>query len=327
MMAGMQMTTVLSAPSTEARSEADRSVVPRLQRSGIFQDYRKAFESTTGLPLALRAVGSFQSPLQGSKRANPFCTLMAAGNKSCASCLQLQQRVETEATSEPKTLECFAGLSESAIPIHAGGQVLGYLQTGQVFMQAPSKARFKRLSRQLAQWGIAPANLHQLETAYFQTRVVAKKQYESIVRLLGIFAQHLASLSNQVLVTEAQAELPAITRARSFIAEKQSDAISLADVARVANMSAFYFCKIFKKATGLTFTDYLARVRVETVKKMLLNPHTRMSEAAYAAGFQSLSQFNRVFHRIAGEPPSRYHQRIHHTTRSLSGPFSLAHAA
>jgi AraC-like DNA-binding protein len=77
------------------------------------------------------------------------------------------------------------------------------------------------------------------------------------------------------------------------------------------NMSAFYFCKMFKKATGMTFTDYLARVRVEKVKNLLLNPHKRVSEAAYEAGFQSLSQFNRVFRRIAGESPSAYRERLH----------------
>ena len=76
-------------------------------------------------------------------------------------------------------------------------------------------------------------------------------------------------------------------------------------------MSAFYFCKTFKKATGMTFTDYLARVRIEKVKNLLLNPHKRVSEAAYEAGFQSLSQFNRVFRRIAGESPTVYRERLH----------------
>ena len=75
--------------------------------------------------------------------------------------------------------------------------------------------------------------------------------------------------------------------------------------------STFHFCKMFKKATGMTFTDYLARVRIEKVKNLLLNPHKRVSEAAYEAGFQSLSQFNRVFRRIAGESPTVYRERLH----------------
>ncbi len=61
----------------------------------------------------------------------------------------------------------------------------------------------------------------------------------------------------------------------------------------------------------MTFTDYLARVRVEKVKNLLLNSHKRVSEAAFEAGFQSLSRFNRVFRKTVGEAPSTYRERIH----------------
>jgi len=43
----------------------------------------------------------------------------------------------------------------------------------------------------------------------------------------------------------------------------------------------------------------------------MLNPHKRISEAAFEAGFQSLSQFNRVFRKVAGEAPTAYRDRIH----------------
>jgi AraC-like DNA-binding protein len=141
--------------------------------------------------------------------------------------------------------------------------------------------------------------------------VVSKKQYEAILRLLTIFAQHLSSLSNQLTVQEANSENPSISRARVYIADQYAEELSLELVAKQVNMSAFYFCKMFKKATGLTFTDYLARIRIEKVKNLLLNPHKRISEAAYEVGFQSLSQFNRVFRRIAGEAPTVYRDRLH----------------
>jgi AraC-like DNA-binding protein len=298
--------------------DPDRSVVAHLKRSAIFRDYLQAFETTTGLPLALRPSGSFQSPLHESKQVNPFCALMAANNQSCAACLRLQQRMETEAISETKTFECFSGMAESAAPIRIGEKILGHLQTGQVLLHPPTRNRFKKILNQLTTWDVA-IDRPKLETAYFKTRVVAKKQYESMVRLLSVFAQHLATLSNQVMVQQAAAEAPAITKARTYIAEHQNGELSLAEVARSANMSEFYFCKMFKKATGLTFTDYLARMRTEAVKQMLLNPHTRVSEAAYEAGFQSLSQFNRVFGRIVGESPTAYRERVHGGTPLLGG--------
>ena len=293
-----------------ANVQQSKALVERLKSSTIYRDYEEAFRDTTGLPINLRPIEAFDLPQHGDRNENPFCALMATTNQSCAACLQLQRRVEEQARLQPKTLKCFAGLCDSAVPVRVGENLIAFLQTGQILLHQPTKEEFARTTRQLLKWGVE-VDLKRFEEAYFQTRVITRRQYESILRLLTIFAQHLSSLSNQLMVKEATAESPAMTKARIYIAENQDEELSLSQVARAVNMSAFYFCKTFKKATGLTFTDYLARVRVEKVKNLLLNPHKRVSEAAYEAGFQSLSQFNRVFRRIAGESPTVYRERLH----------------
>jgi AraC-like DNA-binding protein/ligand-binding sensor protein len=300
--------------STEDPVKRSRALVEQLKRSNIYHDYEQAFRDTTGLPINLRPIESFNLPHSGDPNENPFCALMAQSNQSCAACLQLQRKVEIEAALAPKTLKCFAGLCDSAVPIRVGDNLIAFLQTGQILLHKPTAARFAQTTRNLLKWG-TEVDLKRLEEAFFQTRVVSKKQYEAILRLLTIFAQHLSSLSNQLTVQETNAENPAISRARIYIADQFAEELSLDQVAKQVNMSAFYFCKMFKKATGLTFTDYLARVRIEKVKNLLLNPNKRISEAAYEVGFQSLSQFNRVFRRIAGESPTTYRDRIHqHST-------------
>lgn len=311
-------------PTTSDRSLS--LVVSRLQQSTLFRDYQEAFEATTGLPLVLRAAGSFRTPLQGSKRANGFCALMTQENKSCASCLQVQQQLEDEATHGPKTIKCYAGLSESAVPVRVGERILAYLQTGQVFLSPPTKQAIENITSFTAS-GKDDATLRTMKSAYLLTRTIPRKQYESILRLLTIFAEHLGTISNRLLVTEVAPEPAAMTRIRAFISSRQGDAICLLDVARAANMSACYFCRVFKRTTGLTFTDYLARERIESAKVMLHNSHTRISEAAYAAGFQSLSQFNRVFRRIEGESPSHYRDHLGGSKRSPHRITSLIHAA
>jgi AraC-like DNA-binding protein/ligand-binding sensor protein len=290
-----------------------QTLVGQLRTLQIYRDYEKAFRDTTGLPLSLRPTDAFDRPHHDDPNENPFCTLIAQTNQSCAACLQLQRKVEEAAKSDSKTLKCFAGLCESAVPIRVGENLIAFLQTGQILLHEPTKAQFTQTTRQLLKWG-TQVDLKQLEEAYFQSRVLTKQQYESIVRLLTIFAQHLSSLSNQLTVRDQMAESPTVTKARAYITKHQDEAISLNQVAQAVNMSAFYFCKTFKKSTGLTFTDYLARVRIEKVKNLLLNPHKRISEAAYEAGFQSLSQFNRVFRKVAGEAPTAYRERIHTTS-------------
>jgi len=298
----------MSNESTQARQS--RAVVAQLKRSQVFRDYQQAFRETTGLPINLRQVEAFDLPHHGDPKESPFCALMATSNHSCAACLQLQKKVEVEAQLEPKTLKCFAGLCDSAVPVRVGDDLIAFLQTGQILLHAPTKADFARTTRELLKFG-TEVDLKRLEEAYFQTRVVTRKQYDSILRLLTIFAQHLSTLSNQLMVEKAAEEVPAVARARVYIADRYAEELSLNEVSHAVNMSAFYFCKTFKKATGMTFTDYLARVRVEKVKNLLLNPHKRVSEAAYEAGFQSLSQFNRVFRRIAGEAPTAYRMQLH----------------
>lgn len=293
--------------------EQRRAVVSQLQSSQLFRDFQSAFETTTGLPLVLRASGSFNFPLHGSTRTNPFCADMAARNRTCAACLQFQQLVEDLATTEPKIMECFAGLAEAAVPIPACGGVIGHLQTGQVLLHAPADAALHRIRRQLTPRFPAEV-LGKIRTDYFATRVITRTQLDSVVRLLAIFAQHLATLGSRILERHTSSQSLFATRARAYIAERYTEELTITEVARALNMSTFYFCKVFKRGTGLTFTDYVAHLRVECVKRRILDPHLRISEAAFAAGFQSLSQFNRVFRRIVGECPTAYRARLHETS-------------
>ena len=122
-------------------------------------------------------------------------------------------------------------------------------------------------------------------------------------------------LSNQVVVQHENAEPPVITRAKEFIHEHQTENLRLGHVARAVNTSTFYFCKMFKKVTGINFTDYLSRVRIEKSKNLLLNPNLRVSEIAFEVGFQSLTHFNRVFKKILGQSPTEYRAQLLGTER------------
>jgi AraC-like DNA-binding protein len=147
-----------------------------------------------------------------------------------------------------------------------------------------------------------------LREAYFGTRVVSREQHSAAVKLLTIFAEHLEIVSNQIVIQRDNAEPPMITKAKEFIREHHTEDLSLPQVAQFANVSPFHFCKSFKRATGLTFTNFLSRVRIER-SNLLINPQLRVSEIAYEVGFQSLTHFNRVFQKLLGQSPTKYRQR------------------
>ncbi|MEO6034554.1 MAG: helix-turn-helix domain-containing protein [Verrucomicrobiota bacterium] len=287
----------------------NKKLIEQLTRSKIYQDYERAFTEATGLPLTLRTAELWQLAQHQNKHQNEFCTLMAQHSRTCAACLEVQQELSEDVTGDSKTVTCFAGLSDTGVPVRVGDRLIGFLQTGQILLKKPTRAQFARTTKQLVEWGLK-IDLNKLEDAYFHTRLLTRKQYESMVRLLAIFGQHLSLVANQLAVQQENSEVPAVSRAKQFIHDHQSEELSLGRVAQAVNTSSFYFCKMFKKATGLNFTDYLSRIRIEKAKNLLLNPHARVSEVAYEVGFQSLTHFNRVFKKIAGQSPTKYRSRL-----------------
>jgi AraC-like DNA-binding protein len=280
-----------------------------LASSEAYVQYEQAFTETTGLPVTLRPVDSWQMPLRGKRNENPFCALMAGKSRACAACLQVQQRLSEGATEAPCTVTCPHGLSDTAVPIRNGEQLVGFLQTGQVFAKRPTNAQFERTAKLANEWSV-DASRDELKQVYFNTRVLSSKQYESIVTLLNLFAQHLSIISNQILLHQKNSEPPLISRAKEFIQQHHAEDLSLGQVAKVVNTSTFYFCKLFKKHTGIHFTDYLSRIRIEKAKNLLLNPNLRISEIAYEVGFQSLTHFNRVFKKMLGQSPTEYREKL-----------------
>src|SRR5690348_10242010 len=76
-------------PATNGNGDRtdNRAVLKALAGSTLYHDYEKAFSETTGLPMALRPVESWQLPLQGKRHENPFCQMMARKSAACAACL------------------------------------------------------------------------------------------------------------------------------------------------------------------------------------------------------------------------------------------------
>jgi AraC-like DNA-binding protein/ligand-binding sensor protein len=286
-----------------------KQLIEALTGSKIYQDYERAFSEATGLPVALRSVDSWQLPHHNKRFENPFCAMLAQKSRACAACLQVQQKLSETATNEPQTVTCAAGLCDIAIPVRMGDQLIGFLTTGQIFCKKPTETQFNRTLKLLAEWGVQ-LNEAELHEAYFDTKILSSRQHESVVKLLSIFAEHLSMVSNRIVLQEQNTEPVAITRAKQYINEHQTEELSLDQVAKSVHTSKFYFCKIFRKATGINFTDYLSRVRTERAKNLLLNPNLRVSEIAYEVGFQSLTHFNRVFKRILGQSPTDYRGQL-----------------
>jgi AraC-like DNA-binding protein len=111
-----------------------------------------------------------------------------------------------------------------------------------------------------------------------------------------------------------RAEPVEIWKARKFIEDHCVEELSLSKVAKAANISRNHLSERFKQVTGTNFVDYIARTRFEKACELLRDVDLRISEIAFAVGFQSLSQFNRVFRKLSGQSPTEF--RSEHLRRT-----------
>jgi len=103
-----------------------------------------------------------------------------------------------------------------------------------------------------------------------------------------------------------RAESVDIWKARKFIEERSGDHVSLGQVAKAVNINPNYLSEKFRRITGANFVAYVARVRFEKACLLLRSGDHRISDIAFEVGFQSLSQFNRVFKKLSGKSPTEF---------------------
>lgn len=93
----------------------------------------------------------------------------------------------------------------------------------------------------------------------------------------------------------------------NFIMQQFDKPIALEDVARQAHMTPQAFCRYFKKHTQHTFVSFLNKVRInEACKRLTDGGYDSIATVAYNCGFNSITNFNRVFKTVTGKSPSEY---------------------
>jgi AraC-like DNA-binding protein/ligand-binding sensor protein len=296
------------AAPPSATNNANKQLIDSLLRSHLFRDYESVFTKATGLPLALRPLEYWQLEHHQKTNENRFCALLAERPATLAVCLQSHAEIIQHTGTTARTETCPFGLTETAVPVRLGEETIGFLRLGQVLRHSVIQSNKTRAAAKLAECGVPFTG--GVRKAWEATPIIPKDKYSAIVRLLTFFAEQLSTLINQIVLEKQNSEPPLVRKAREYIEQHKMEPLSLAAVAQASGASVFHFCKVFRKATGLKFTDYVARVRLEDARGQLLNPNRRISEVAYDVGFQSLTQFNRMFKRVFGQSPSEFRAHL-----------------
>ncbi|WEK71200.1 MAG: AraC family transcriptional regulator [Candidatus Chryseobacterium colombiense] len=95
----------------------------------------------------------------------------------------------------------------------------------------------------------------------------------------------------------------------TFLEKNYDKQIDINEVADLANLTLPAFCNFFKKATKLTFSDFVNQYRMEKACTLLLEGKS-ITEACYSTGYSSISYFGRTFKKYMGKTPTEFNKEL-----------------
>lgn len=172
---------------------------------------------------------------------------------------------------------------------------------------------------QQSQGGFKVSPLHTAEISGQMLRISnsgGAEQLMYFVELLRILSGYpditpLANINKTAMVSDHEGLR--VGNIYSYIMHNYDQAITLEDAARQVHMTPHAFCRFFKKHTRHTFVSFLNEVRVnEACKKLTDGNYDNIANVAYTCGFNSITNFNRVFKSVTGKSPSQYLNTFFH---------------
>ena len=120
------------------------------------------------------------------------------------------------------------------------------------------------------------------------------------------FQEKITDASRNSLGKREEKSNSIIEMSKEYIKNNFNKDISLDEVSRVANISPYYFSKIFKEGTGENFIEYLTGIRMEKAKELLNTTEYSMKEICSMCGYSDPNYFSRSFKKNVGVTPTEY---------------------
>ena len=266
-------------------------------------------------------------PVTKHSKCCGFCASVRADaglNKLCETC-DSRAGLEAVRTGRPYIYLCHYNIVDIAVPIVIGDKYLGAVMAGQV--KLPDEESAENLERMLSNRK-NPAALRHLQAHQAEYDAipemplpVIEKYAELLFRLcnylvrstergLPMQERSVAARAQERYYDLGQNEMredaagilaPALEKLHSGTADE-----SQKEMAALCHISPGYFSRLFVKETGMSFTQYVARLKIDRAKQMLEHSDRPTAQISDELGFSSPSYFTKVFKRLEGITPILY---------------------
>jgi AraC-like DNA-binding protein len=233
---------------------------------------------------------------------HPFCELirkdMHMVNRCCEQDQVMCKRSETHDT--PTTYRCFAGPTESVMPIKSDGTLIGYGMVGQfrTVKEVPIEIQEK--------YRDGGGDIKKMRKYFSDMPFMEKKAAENMLHLFSMMINYITT--RQYVGLRQLTALEQITR---LINEHQTEDLTINDVAVAVNKSASSVSHMIKAQFGTSFKQLLIQKRVQHFEHILnTEPSVNVAEAASRVGYDDAFYFSRLYKKVRHITPREFIRQV-----------------
>jgi len=193
-------------------------------------------------------------------------------------------------------------LDESLTPVATAGPVAETpkFTTDELKPNRTKALRAAGTGQHSPQYIVLPFNETSHQKGFFLIGPYAKPEY-----LTAHFEELLIAIVKRNIANTLE-ENPHIVKGIKYIHENFAEPINLLQLSDHLGLNNCYFCVLFKNQTGMTFSQYLNKVRITESKKLLETTADSIIDISLAVGFNNHNHFSATFKKLTGVTPSEY---------------------
>lgn len=257
---------------------------------------------------------SLYIPVNFRNHTSCFCQNAKLTSKGLRSCLRCKAASLRKAIDKKETYigQCYLGLTEIVRPVMVNDKMVCVIFLGNIILNDQKNDIMRTVSKICEFTGIDSRLLNNCLQSAQPINKEDLSQYHNILDVL----EHLIKSSVTQPSGQKNTARPspiycstnhwAIESVENYILEFYNKDLKLTQLANLYFLNPDYLCRLFRKETGLSFSEYVNRTRIERAKELLELTSKEILDISTEVGFANVTYFNRIFKKITGVSPREY---------------------
>ncbi len=295
-----------------------------------FQSYIESISKISGMEICIYDLIYFTYKIEDlyvdlrlRSHNSPICMLTKLSNNRHQDCIKKEHNRLISAFNNQEGFiidTCHCGLTDIVVPISIGSKLMGGIFLGQVFLESyPEDSLYKEYFK-----GYDDIDI---EDILREVKDIPIKTYSELLlwkdvcKLLASYIEEKIKLYDLRRKKEDRSFYPSLVdiepvlsesvrKAMNIMRKRINRKITLEQVASSVGYSPSQFSRKFKKETGMTFSRYLRKLRIELAQYLLKELNKGICEVAYEVGYSDVPSFLRAFKEETGMTPRNW--ILHH---------------